>query len=161
MTAYNGLVSPIANQVIGSITTALPNAADAAGNMPAGELIADSQLAATAPAGFGDAVIAFMNPGGVRASGFTFPSSAAAEGDGNITYGEAFTVQPFGNTLVTVTLTAQDIKNALEQQFVGCRGQVQQAHPDPVGGLQVHLGFQPRPATRASPTCGWLTATAP
>jgi 5'-nucleotidase len=136
VTAYSGLVSPIANQVIGSITTALPNVADAAGNMPAGELIADSQLAATAPVGFGDAVIAFMNPGGVRNPGFTFPTSAAAEGDGNITYGEAFTAQPFGNTLVTVTLTAQDIKNALEQQFVGCRGQVQQRLLIPSVGLK-------------------------
>ena len=126
LTAYNGLVSSIANLVIGSITTALPNVADGAGNMAAGELIADSQLAATAPAGFGNAVIAFMNPGGVRNPGFTFPTSAAAEGDGNITYGEAFTVQPFGNTLVTVTLTAQDIKNALEQQFASCRGQTTQ-----------------------------------
>lgn len=134
--AYNGLVSPIANQVIGSITAALPNTADAAGNMPAGELIADSQLAATAPAGFGGALIAFMNPGGVRASGFTFFSSPAGEGDANITYGEAFSVQPFGNTLVTVTLTAQDIKNALEQQFVGCRGQVQQRILIPSAGFK-------------------------
>ena len=60
--------------------------------MPAGELIADSQLAATAPVGFGEAVIAFMNPGGVRNPGFTFVGSAAGEGDGNVTYGEAFTV---------------------------------------------------------------------
>jgi 5'-nucleotidase len=123
VTAYNGLVSPIANQVIGSITKDLPNVADAAGNMPAGELIADAQLAATAPKGFGEAVIAFMNPGGVRNPGFTYPSSAAGEGDGNITYGEAFTAQPFGNSLVTMTLTAQNLKNALEQQFADCRGQ--------------------------------------
>lgn len=126
VTAYDGLVSPIASQVIGSITAALPNAADAAGNMPAGELIADSQLTATAPTSFGGAVIAFMNPGGVRNPGFTFLASPTGEGDGNVTYGEAFTVQPFGNSLVTLTLTAQDLKNALEQQFVGCRGQVQQ-----------------------------------
>jgi 5'-nucleotidase len=124
--AYGGLASPLANAVIGSISTDLPNLADPAGNMPAGELIADSQLAATAPSGFGEAVIAFMNPGGVRSPGFVFASSAAGEGDGNVSYGEAFTVQPFGNSLVTVTLTAQDLKNALEQQFPGCRGQVQQ-----------------------------------
>jgi 5'-nucleotidase len=68
-------------------------------------------------------VIAFMNGGGVRNPGFTFPSSAAGEGDGNVTYGEAFTVQPFGNSLVTMTLTAQDIKDVLEEQFAGCRGQ--------------------------------------
>ena len=46
------------------------------------------------------------------------------EGDGNVTYGEAFTVQPFGNSLVTMTLTAQNIKHVLEQQTVGCRGQL-------------------------------------
>jgi 5'-nucleotidase len=59
----------------------------------------------------------------VRNPGFNFVGSAAGEGDGNVTYGEAFTVQPFGNSLVTITLTAQQIKDALEQQFVGCRGQ--------------------------------------
>ncbi len=120
---YNGLVSPIANQVIGAITTALPNTrSDAACNMPAGDLIADAQLAATAASGFGDAVIALMNGGGVRSPGFTFAASVG-EGDGNVTYGEAFTVQPFGNSLVTLTLTAQDIRDVLEEQFAGCRGQ--------------------------------------
>ena len=133
---YESLVSPIANTVIGSITTSLPNAADAAGNMPAGELIADSQFAATAPAAFGGAVIAFMNPGGVRSPGFLYPSSAAGEGDGNVTYGEAFTVQPFGNSLVTMTLTARQLKDALEQQFAGCRGQLATRILIPALGLQ-------------------------
>jgi 5'-nucleotidase len=121
---YSALVSPIANQVIGSITTSLTNGAiDNACNMPAGDLIADAQLAATAPDGFGNAVIAFMNRGGVRNPGFTFASSPVGEGDGNVTYGEAFTTQPFGNSVVTMTLTAADLKNVLEQQFAGCRGQ--------------------------------------
>lgn len=120
---YNSLVSPIANQVIGSITESLPNTAiDSACNMPAGDLIADAQLAATQPVGFGEAEIAFMNRGGVRNPGFNFNQSVG-EGDGNVTYGEAFTVQPFGNSLVTLSLTRQDIKNVLEQQFAGCRGQ--------------------------------------
>jgi 5'-nucleotidase len=122
--AYATLLAPIANQVIGSISADLPGAAgaDSACNMAAGELIADAQLAATAPAGFGEAVIAFMNRGGVRA-GFALAGSPADEGEGNVTYGEAFTAQPFGNSLVTMTLTAQQIKDALEQQFAGCRGQ--------------------------------------
>lgn len=120
---YNALVSPIANQVIGSITQDIPNtAADNACNMPAGDLIADAQLGATTPVGFGDAVLAFMNRGGVRNPGLTF-NPLVGEGAGNVTYGEAFTLQPFGNSLVTLTLTRQDIKNALEQQFAGCRGQ--------------------------------------
>jgi 5'-nucleotidase len=124
--AYDRLVTPIAHRVIGSISADLPSRADAAGNMPAGELIADAQLAATAIRGRGDAVIAFINPGGVRHPGFTHRSSAAAEGDGQVTYGEAFTAQPFGNALVTLTLTGQDLKRVLEQQFAGCRGQTHQ-----------------------------------
>lgn len=121
--AYNSLVSPIANRVIGSISRDLPStASDNACNNLSGDLIADAQLAATAPASFGGAVIAFMNPGGVRAPGLLFAQSVG-EGNGNVTYGEAFTNQPFGNSLVTLTLTAQNIKDVLEQQFAGCRGQ--------------------------------------
>jgi 5'-nucleotidase len=121
--AYRSAVSPLANAVIGSITAPLPNAADAAGAMPAGDLIADAQLAATQPAGLGGAVMAFMNAGGVRSPGFAF---AGATYPYNVTYGNAFTVQPFGNSLVTMTLTALQIKNLLEQQFAGCNGQTQQ-----------------------------------
>ncbi len=122
--AYRALVSPIANQVIGAISAELRNTrVDGACNMPAGDLIADAMLAATQPAGFGGAQIALMNGGGVRNPGFTFASSSAGEGDGNVTYGEAFTAQPFGNSLVTMTLTAQDLKDVLEEQFAGCRGQ--------------------------------------
>ena len=122
--SYKALVSPIANTVIGAVTTDLGNnRIDGACNMLAGNLIADSQLAATAPASFGGAAIAFMNGGGVRSPGFTFTSSTANEGNGNVTYGEAFTVQPFGNSLVTLTLTTQNIKDFLEEQFAGCLGQ--------------------------------------
>ena len=121
---YKALVSPIANQVLGGVSAALSNSRiDGACNMPAGDLIADSQLEATKPANFGGAVLAFMNGGGVRSPGFTFPSSVVGEGDGNVTYGEAFTVQPFGNSLVTMTLTTTDIKDFLEEQFAGCKGQ--------------------------------------
>lgn len=122
--AYKALVSPLANMVLGAITADLSNGrVDGACNMPAGSLIADSQLAATQPTTFGGAVIAFMNGGGVRSPGFTFASSPANEGDGNVTYGEAFTVQPFGNSLVTMSLTTQNLKDFLEEQFAGCLGQ--------------------------------------
>ena len=118
---YNALVSPLAGQVIGTIAAPLSNSANAAGEMPAGDLIADAQLRATQPAGLGGAVMAFMNAGGVRNPGFFGPSYPY-----NVTYGDAFTVQPFGNSLVTMTLTTQQIKNVLEQQFTGCMGQVAQ-----------------------------------
>ena len=32
-------------------------------------------------------------------------------------------MQPFGNSLVTLTLTAAQLRELLEQQFAGCRGQ--------------------------------------
>lgn len=118
---YKALATPIANRVIGEITATMPhNAANAAGEIALGDVIADAQLAATSAAGFGNAVVAFMNPGGIRSPGFIFESSAAGEGDGKVTYGEAFTVQPFGNSLVTLDLTGEQIHILLEQQFTGC-----------------------------------------
>jgi 5'-nucleotidase len=121
--AYKTLAAPVANQVIGSITTDVPNTKDAACNMPAGDPIADSQWAATSASSLGGAQFALMNPGGVRSPGFLYAGSTAGEGDGNVTYGEAFTVQPFGNSLVTLTLTTQQVRDTLEQQFPGCLGQ--------------------------------------
>jgi len=69
-----------------------------------------------APADKGGAVIAFMNTGGIRAN-FTYAGSTAGEGNGNVTYGESFTVQPFGNSLVVKTLTGQQIYDLLNQQW--------------------------------------------
>jgi 5'-nucleotidase len=57
-----------------------------------------------------------MNPGGIRAN-LTYAGGPAGEGDGNVSYGEAFTVQPFGNSLVVKTLTGQQIYDLLEQQW--------------------------------------------
>ena len=119
--AYKAAVSPLANQVIATITADMTNAANGAGEMQAGDLIADAQLQATQPPSLGGAVMAFMNAGGVRNPGFVKPAAASYPYD--LTYGDAFTVQPFGNSLVTMTLTAQQIKDVLEQQFAGCLGQ--------------------------------------
>jgi len=113
---YNVIAAPLANAIIGSITADITRTANAAGESALGDVIADAQLAATAPPGFGEAVAAFMNPGGIRAD-FTYAGSPAGEGDGNVTYGEAFSVQPFGNSLVTMTLTGAQIDQVLEQQF--------------------------------------------
>ena len=132
---YASSIAPIANQVVGEITGVISNTgaslpgtggagqiAAIAGEKPAGDLIADAQLAATTAAP-NSAVIALMNSGGVRAD-FTFAQQPAVlEGDGKVTFGEAFTVQPFGNSLVTLTLTGSLLKDVLEQQFQGCFGQ--------------------------------------
>jgi 5'-nucleotidase len=142
--AYKTAVSPLASAVIATITADMTNAANAAGEMEAGDLIADAQLQATQPAVLGGAVMAFMNAGGVRNPGFVKP--AASTFPYNLTYGDAFTVQPFGNSLVTMSLTAQQIKDVLEQQFTGCNGQVAQRI------MQISNGL--RYTWNAAGTCG-------
>ena len=132
---YNAIAAPLANRIIGSITADITRTANSAGESPLGDLIADGQLLATKPVGFGEAVVAFMNPGGIRAD-LSYAGSPAGEGDGNVTYGEMFTVQPFGNSLVTLTLTGAQIDTLLEQQFVGCG---QPANAQKI--LQVSAGF--------------------
>jgi len=116
---YKALSIPLANRVIGSISRALTNTPNAAGESVLGDMIADAQLLQTKGIGVGEAVLAFMNPDGIRAD-LAYTASAAGEGDGNVTYNEAFTVQPFGNTLVTLTLTGAQLHELLEQQFTGC-----------------------------------------
>jgi 5'-nucleotidase len=107
------LSDPIANQPIAKIAVDQIKR----DNTPAGEsflggVIADAQLWATKDAAKGGAVIAFMNPGGIRADLPPNPSAA-----NNVTFGDTFTVQPFGNSLVVMTLTGAQIKTLLESQF--------------------------------------------
>ncbi len=130
---YVKAAAPLANRVIGTIQGDLTRTA--AGESTLGDVIADSQLAATAPAAVGSAQIAFMNPGGIRADLKVGDISSGGEKPGEVTYGEAFTVQPFGNSLVTKTLTGAQIRSLLEQQFVGCGGQLSSKT------LQVSTGF--------------------
>jgi len=116
---WQALADVEGNVVIGNITADITEVYAPGGDSPIGNVIADAQLAATDDAGTGNAVIAFMNNGGVRGEdGFVFAQSGS-EGDGNVTYAEAFAVQPFGNSLVTMTLTGQQIHDLLEQQFQG------------------------------------------
>ncbi|WP_326631517.1 bifunctional metallophosphatase/5'-nucleotidase [Nonomuraea fuscirosea] len=109
-------VAPVANRPVGTISADITNTAAPSGESPLGNLIADGQLAATRTGG--NAQIALMNPGGVRAS-LAYTSSPVNEGDGVVTYGEAFTVQPFNNLMQVVTLTGAQLKTVLEQQFTG------------------------------------------
>jgi 5'-nucleotidase len=117
---YVTAAAPLANQVIGHIQGDLTRTASLFGESTLGDVIADGQLAATAPANLGRAVVAFMNPGGIRADLFFATRSGA------VTYGDAFTVQPFGNSLVTKTMTGDMVRRLLQQQYqvggVPCNG---------------------------------------
>jgi 5'-nucleotidase len=121
ITKYNTAIAPIANAIVGSITGDITNANNGAGESALGDVIGDAQLAYTQSAG---SQLAFMNPGGIRASlvyGFSYGGEAA----GQITFGEAFTVQPFNNIVVTQDMTGAQIKDTLEQSWNGCFGRTQ------------------------------------
>jgi 5'-nucleotidase len=113
---WRPLYDSAGNTPVGTITATIvrggnPPGSDRGVESPAGNLVADAQRWATSANG---AQIAFMNPGGVR-SDLTYPDSSG-EGDGVVTFGEAFTFQPFGNTLVTFPMTGAQIIDVLEEQ---------------------------------------------
>jgi len=110
------LFDAFANDPVGEITADIvrggtPPGDDRGVESAAGNLVADAQKWATSLYG---ADVAFMNPGGVRSD--LLYAESAGEGDGVVTYGEAFTFQPFSNTLVTYDMTGAQIQSVLEEQ---------------------------------------------
>ncbi len=112
---YDGLSAPRANAVVGIVSADITRQQNEAGESALGDVIADAHLAATRDANASNAVVAFMNPGGIRDSIRYARSGTEAEGE--LTYGDAFAVHPFANSLVTMTLTGAQIDALLEQQF--------------------------------------------
>lgn len=109
--AYDRLSAPIANRPAGSVTQTLSRVPNEAGESALGDVIADAQLAATRDAKAGSAVIALTNPGGIR-------TDIVPKENGAITFGDVFASQPFRNRLVTMTLTGNQLKDMLEQQWL-------------------------------------------
>lgn len=114
---YSALAAPIAGRPLGYIPADVNGRGSSALEKPLGDVIADAQLAGLAPADKGGAQIAFMNPGGIR-SDLVYKASGT-EGDGVVTYGEAFTVQPFTNMMQVKTLTGAQVVQLLQQQVSG------------------------------------------
>ena len=96
-------VAPIIGRVIGTTTALVSGTANAAGESALGNLIADAQRAASG------ADFAFINGGGIRAD---IPA-------GNVTWGDLFSVQPFGNNLISMDLSGTQILRLLNQQWDG------------------------------------------
>jgi len=88
-------VAPIVGRHIATIPTTLPRQG---GQYALGNLIADAQRSA----GKGD--VAIMNNGGIR-------TELRA---GDATYGSLFELQPFGNTLYSLTMTGAQLRGLLE-----------------------------------------------
>jgi len=98
---YEAKVEPIVNRVVGSSSNPLTAKQNDNGESELGDLIADAQRAAL------KTDFAFMNPGGIRAD----------IDPGDITWGEIYTVQPFNNDLIKMTMTGSQIRAVLNQQW--------------------------------------------
>jgi 5'-nucleotidase len=125
ITRYKTLVAPIENRVLGKLApaatqnsltrTPAPDGADKneGEDFALGNLIADSQKTDPSVVSGGKTpVIALMNPGGIRAD---LSENAA----GDVTYGTAFSVQPFNNYVVSMDLTGAQIRAVLNEQWNG------------------------------------------
>lgn len=111
---WQATVKPIETRPVGKLTAKISRTVTEAGESALGDFIADGMLTA-APG----VQIAVMNGGGIRAD---------LEGDpatGEVNFGHMFTVQPFGNTIVTVDMTGAEIKLLLEQGLMSYVKQVE------------------------------------
>ena len=107
---FVAVVAPRANEPVGRLTGDFPRGGDV--DSAAGRLVADAQLAATRAPANGGAQIAFMNAGGIRSDLVCKDAPPCTA-----TFGQIFTMQPFGNDLVVMTLTGVQIKALLESQL--------------------------------------------
>lgn len=107
---YAEAAAPLAGRTVGRLSAPATREAAASGESALGNLIADAQFAAAARAGAAPD-LALMNRGGVRADLVPGP-------DGTVRYGQLFTVQPFGNEVMAVTLDGAALKAALERQYL-------------------------------------------
>jgi 5'-nucleotidase len=128
---YNQIAGPIKNRVVGSISADLTRATTIAGESALGDVIADAQLASTSPTDFGGAVVAFMNPGGIRADIVCSTGSYPCD----VTYNDLYTAQPFNNVMTVKTMTGEQIYALLAQQF-------NNPSPGALRILQVSDGFE-------------------
>ncbi len=106
---YAAAAAPRAQKPVGRIGGSFDRSGR--GDSTAGRLIADSQYLATRAANRGGAELALMNPGGVRTDLLCRSQPPCA-----VTYGEIFSMQPFGNNLVVMTLSGAQLKQMLEDQ---------------------------------------------
>jgi 5'-nucleotidase len=121
---YRKQAEPLMKRVVGSLTAAIGRGRTDTGETPLGDLIADAMLE-TARKQQPTTQIAFMNPGGIRAD---LPFNPG----GQLTFADIFSVQPFGNDLVVLTLTGSEIETVLRQQY----------QPSGNNILQVSEGFE-------------------
>jgi 5'-nucleotidase len=98
---YAGLADPLRLRVIGRLAASATRTPDDSGERRMGNLVADAWQAASG------ADVALVNPGELRSG---LPA-------GDVTFGRAFASQPFGSSLVSMTLTGAQLLELLKQQW--------------------------------------------
>jgi 5'-nucleotidase len=106
--AYKKQAEPLMNRPVGQITAEVTRKNGPGGQSALGGMIADSMVEAARKLGKAD--IGFMNPGGIR-------SDLPFQNNGQVRFADIFTVQPFGNELVVLTLTGAQIEGILKEQY--------------------------------------------
>jgi 5'-nucleotidase len=106
---YAAAAAPAAARIVGTLSGPAMHS-DNDDETAAANLIADAQLAFTRAPQKGGAQVAFMNGSGVR-------TDLVPDAQGRVRYGQIFEMQPFGNGLVVLTLTGDQLRRTLEQQF--------------------------------------------
>lgn len=101
LAADEKVIAPVVDQVIGVAARDITRDQDAAGESALGDMVTDSQRAAM------KADVGFLSSGSVRAD----------LSEGNITWGDLYSVQPFAGTVLSMTLSGEQIRQALEQQW--------------------------------------------
>jgi 5'-nucleotidase len=98
---YARLADPLRLRVIGRLAASATRTPDDSGEHRMGNMVADAWQEASG------AEAAFVNPGEIRSG---LPA-------GDVTYGRAFASQPFGSSLVSMTLTGEQLLELLKQQW--------------------------------------------
>ena len=96
-----GVVEPLTSRVVASASADITRQMTDAGESVLGDLVADGQRAAM------HADVAFITTGSLRADITR----------GNVTWGDLYAVQPFSSTVLSMTLTGDQVRDVLEQQW--------------------------------------------
>jgi 5'-nucleotidase len=107
LSRYDRIAGPVRTRLVGHMARGAGRGRDWSGESRMGNLVADAQRQSTG------AAAAFVNHGMIRAG---LPR-------GDISYGRAFTSQPFGTSLVTMTMSGSQIHELLRQQWCGRESQ--------------------------------------
>ena len=107
--AYAQRAAPLAGHAVGRIGGSFDRRGGP--DSPAGRLVADAQWAATRAPAHGGAQLALTNAGGLRAD-----LLCRGQPPCPVSQADAFALQPFGNSLVVMSLSGRELKALLESQ---------------------------------------------